>query len=534
MNLFFVSLAVLFSIFSISVVGYISMSTSIGPWIELVVALLALLGARFFCRGKCVDKGASLIGLTTVAAGIGGISAVACGFTVPTLYFLDKTVFRSWIENPVHFSLLIAGIILVSGLFAFVVTQLFGPALLMDATMPFPIGQMVARVVGAQKSVKKSLQLVAGMAAAFFYQVINFICGFPRAVVLFAGRSWTYLRLPAIALPFDQFAIFVAIGFIAGEILLIPLLVGMASQLFLAFPIHKIFFEQLSYENFLFAFGAGLVLQEAVFGFAKLPKTFRTALTGIRDKFSSDGLVRDGGIVSRKFIAIAFIALICAMTYFWYFGFSLVSQLYVIIFSLICVYQLLLIGGKTGLAPMGRFATFVMLPGIILFKFDAIQAVLVASFVGLAGSIAVDIMFGRKMGQESGISQREITKYQVLGLVIAALTTGGIFWLLINHFGLGTVDMLAQRSQARAVLVTVFNFDYVVLALGVLFGVILHFLRINTALVFTGLVFPITQSIMLAFGGLISLIARDRKRWEPFWSGVFAAGSLCILLRMFL
>lgn len=528
MNIFIAASAAFFSVFAVATIGYISMATGIGPWVELVVALLVLLGARVLCTKKHAGKGAQLIGLTTAAAGIGGISATACGFTVPTLYFLDKTLFMSWLANPVHFSLLIAGMVLVAGAFSFAVTQLFGPIMLADPTMPFPIGQMVARVVGAQESVKKSLELVAGMVAAFFYHAVNFFCGFPRVVGVFAGRTWAYLKLPSIAIPLDQFAIFVAIGFIAGEILLVPLLVGMSAQIALAFPLHKLFFAHLSYDNFLFAFGAGLVLQEAIFGFSKLPKTFRTAIAGMKAK-SGENVT-----ALRSIVVLGVGAVASAMAYFCYFGFSLISQFYILLFSLICVYQILLIGGKAGLAPMGRFATFVMLPGLLLFKFDALQVTLVALFVSLAGSIAVDLMFGRKMAEESGIPQREVKKYQLLGLLVTASVLGVIFWLLINHFGLGTGEMLAQRSQARAVLVTVFNFDYVVLLLGVLFGMLLHFLRVNTALVFTGLVFPITQSLMLATGGLIALVAKDRQRWEPFWSGVFAAGSLWMLLRVFM
>lgn len=533
-NFFIAALASCFSLFAVVVIGYISMSTGIGPWIELVVALLVLPCARLFCVKKDIKKGAALIGLSAAAAGIGGITATAYGFTLPTLYFLDKNLFLSWLSQPLYFFLITAGLVLVSGLFSFAITTLFGDALLADPKMPFPIGQLVARVIGAQQSLRQSLELVLGMMVTSVYYVLNLLCGFSSTIVLFIGRAWTYIRVPTIAIQFDQFAIFVAIGFIAGEILLVPLIIGVISQLFLVGPLHTLFFPKLPFTDFLFAFGAGLVLQEAAFGFSKLPKTFRLAIMGIKGRVGVKKGILSTLSASWRIIGIAVTAVLGFMLYFCYFEFSLISQLYILLFSIVCIYQLLLIGGKAGLAPLGRFATYVMLPGAMLFGFNHVQVTIVSLFVSLAGGMAVDIMFGRKMAQESGISRRDLTFYQVLGLVITACVTGIIFWLLISHFGIGSVELPGQRARARAILVMAFHFDYIALLLGAAFGVVLHFFKINTALIFTGLIFPIAQSLMLVLGGAIAACVKDRQRWEPFWSGVFAAGALWMLMRVFI
>ncbi|MCL5437066.1 MAG: OPT/YSL family transporter [Candidatus Dependentiae bacterium] len=532
MNIFIAAAAALFSVFAVAVIGYISMSAGIGPWVELIVALLALLLSRLFCRGRHAARGAGLIAFTTVAAGIAGIAATGCGFTLPMLYFLDKNLFMSWLVSPLYFCAVVGGMVLVSGLFAFAVARLFGQVLLSDPNMPFPIGQMVARVVGAQQSVKKSLDLIVGMGAAFLWNGVQFVSGLPRVLKLFAGKAWSYVQLPAIAVPLDQFIIFVAIGFVAGELLLIPLLVGVASRIFIAGPLHQLFFTRLSFESFQFAFGAGLVLQEAAFSFWKLPKALHAAIKGMR-AHGGGGRRISTWLASWQIFGLITIALLSAIGYFTYFGSSLLAQGYVLFFTLIWVYQLMLIGGKTGLAPVGRFATFVMLPGIFLFGWTSLMTTLVSLFVSIAGGVAVDMMFGRRMAAELGMDEREVNRYQLLGLIVASVVMGGIFWLIINHFGLGSVELLAQKGQARALLLSVFNFDYVVLLIGLCFGLLFHFLRINTALVFTGLVFPVTQSLMLVTGGVFARLTRDKQAWEPFWSGVFAAGSLWMLLRVF-
>lgn len=533
MNIFLIVLNILFTIFGVSVLAYISMVTPVGPWIELVVALLVLLFSRMVCRRSFGGEGGRMIGLASAAAGIGGITATVCGFTIPTLYFVDKSVFLRWLSDPFYFAELLGGSVLCAGFAAWGLVWLFGDTLLADERMPYPIGQMVARVMGAQKSLRQSVELIGGMVAATCYHVGYVVLGCARNISLFAGAQWRYFKFPGISLSVDQLSIFLAIGFIAGDVLLIPLVVGITSKIFLVEPLQRIAFSTLSPTNYLFAFGGGLVLQEALFGFLKLPKTFKTAADGIKRTATSRTL---WGILSaaKSVLILGLLGIIFIATYFRYFGFSPLAIVYTVLFSVICGYQILLIGGKAGLAPFGRFATFVMLPGIAFFAFDGIQATIVSLFVSLMGAMAVDIMFGLKMSQTSGLSRKEVVRAQLIGLFTTAAVVGFIFWFLFNQFQLGSPELLAQRAQSRAALISAFSFDYTVLALGVLFGLLLHFLRVNTALVFTGLLFNVDQSLMLICGGLLTLLVKDKSRWEPFWSGVFAAGSLLIMIIRFL
>ena len=54
-----------------------------------------------------------------------------------------------------------------------------------------------------------------------------------------------------------------------------------------------------------------------------------------------------------------------------------------------------------GIATFPAYATFVMVPGMMLFGYDAIQITLVSTFVEICGGVAVEILFGRKVGQLS-------------------------------------------------------------------------------------------------------------------------------------
>ena len=78
----------------------------------------------------------------------------------------------------------------------------------------------------------------------------------------------------------------------------------------------------------------------------------------------------------------------------------------------------------------------------------AIQATIVATFVEISGGVAVDALFGRKMGQIAHIKRSSIVWYQIFGIVVTALSIGIIFWLLINHFGLQTSRIISHNAHS--------------------------------------------------------------------------------------
>lgn len=45
---------------------------------------------------------------------------------------------------------------------------------------------------------------------------------------------------------------------------------------------------------------------------------------------------------------------------------------------------------------------------------------------------------------------------------------------------------------------------------------------------------PIDYSLPLIFGGLSASLVKNKEDYFPFWSGVFAANSLWMLLKVFI
>jgi hypothetical protein len=193
-----------------------------------------------------------------------------------------------------------------------------------------------------------------------------------------------------------------------------------------------------------------------------------------------------------------------------------------------------MIAGKIGLAQLGRFATFVLVPLLFLTNLDVVQITIISMFVEISTGVAVDVLFGRKVVALSGVDRRTARRYQRMGLIMSCAVIGLIFWLLTSHFQLGSPELFAQRGQARALLVYAKEFDYWVLLIGMLYGLVLKVVKLNPMLVLGGILMPLNISIGLVIGGLLTLLIKDTQEWFPFWSGVFAANSIWMLIQTLL
>jgi hypothetical protein len=391
-------------------------------------------------------------------------------------------------------------------------------------------------MIEVRAAAKQAYVLVAGLASSCFYGIAQTVLHiFPDKIALIAARAWGVFCIPQIFISAELIPMMWAIGFVTGHVVAGPLAIGVVVKILMVDPLHKGCFAALAHNDFLFAFCAGISVFGALMSLIALPKFLRTALQRLYVSLTGE---RDAGQESSERSAVSlpllFGVLLAVVGSLTYFSFSLLAQIYVIVFTFLCTYQLLIIGGKTGMAPVGRFATFVMVPGIFLFGFDSVQITMVALFVELSGMVAVDALFGRKMAQLSAFNQKEMKRYQWLGLFVAALIVGGAFWLLIHHFGLGSEKLSAQRGLSRALLVNAQAFDYYVLALGAVAGLLLQFVRVNPMLVLGGLLLRLDISLLLIAGGLSTYLFKDKESWMPFWSGVFAASALWLILKAIL
>jgi hypothetical protein len=531
---FFIILLTFFlSLFSVAVMSFIAMAVPVGPWIDVTLVLLGMFFIKLFFRNISVTKNNEILGYSTAASAIGGSVATACGFAFPTLYFLKPDLFAALLGNPIHFVSIIALLILSAGGLGMFIAHLCAPTFLADSSMSFPIGQMTYSLMSVGSNIHKAYELMAGLGTVLVVNVIQFFTTIlPEKIILLKKFSLGYFVLPTVVLRSDWVLMLLAIGFVTGHVIAVPLAIGVLIKFFAADPLHQSFFCNLPVEDFFFAFCSGIVLQSTFLSMIELPKYLYNFLKKNNKKPS---VLFDGIRLDYIQLATLIAFLLITALFLWSINFSFISQFYLLLFTALCTYQIAIIGGKTGLAPIGRFATWVMVPFLMLFGFDALQVTVVATFVEISGMVVVDTLFGRKMAQLAQLDNKKMVMYQIAGLLLSALTVGIVFWLLITHFGLGaTSPLIAQRCQARALLINASSFNYVVMLLGIACGFGLRFVKINSTLVLGGLLLPIDFSLLLIIGGLSTYLVKDREKFTPYWSGVFAASALFMLLKTLL
>lgn len=518
--------SIILSIFSTTVMSYISMAAPIGPWIAPTLVLCASL---LFSWIRSKEQFSTTVALVTAAGSVGGIIATAFAFSFPAIYFLDPSTFDRWLSNPWYFAQIMTGLSLTAGSFGIWIANLYEDDLIDGQNLPFPIGQLIFKMISAGNQIKKGLELVFGFISATVVSVLqeNLLVRavIPKAITLVTPRSLGFLSIPLVR--FDIWPMLWAIGFVTGHVIAIPLLVGALSKLIIVDPINTVFFPTLTSMDFVLAFCSGMVLAGAALGFLISPRALITTIKNFWFRPNSYNFSR----YTKNILVQGFITLTLCMAYLSYFGFSILSIILLLLAGGVCSYQLGEIAGKMGLAPLGRYATFVMVPAMVLFRLNYAQIIMIATFVEIAGGVTADILFSRKMARLAHISRVKIMRYQYLGLLASSVCIGIVFWLFISHLHLGSDALFAYKAQSRALLVNVKQFNYWVLGLGILFGLLFKQIKMNPALVLGGLLMPLNLSLALITGGLLTLLTNNKEEYFPFWSGVFAANSIWMLIK---
>jgi len=515
------------------------MAIPIGPWIAPTLTLMGMLFFSLFSMPK--TKKITQIILATCAGSVGGILANAMAFYFPTFYFLDKSLFNVWMAYPFAFSLMLSVLGFVSGWFGIWVANLLEHKFLVQEKLAFPIGQLVHKTVIAQGQVRKAFELVVGFLSTTvfcFFQdgLFGFRGVIPKSVSLLSSQFIGVVKIPAVKL--DIWPMLWALGFVTGHVIAFPIAVGVIAKVLLVGPLNRLVFAQVPSLQFVLTFSSGMVLFGAVAGFISTPKSlWKAAKNIVRSVFNKSNKTRTSGqesICYARFIEF-FLLAVPMILFLTYFRFSFIAQVYLVSFTFICAYQIANIAGKIGLAFMGRFATFVMVPALFLFSLNFLQIAILVTFVGICGGVATDILFGRKLALLANIPIKKIKIYQYLGLAVSCLCIGLVFWLLISHFGLGSDVLFAYRAQNRWLLIRTLrnakSFNCYVLFLGFIFGYVLKKMKVSPMLVLGGLFMPVNISLGLVLGGLGAMLTKKKEEWFPFWSGVYASNSIWMLIR---
>lgn len=495
---------------SSAIMLYIALATPMGPWIETTVALILLLPLKIVYAN--VQQQLIVATPLVAAAGVAGIIATATAFSLPAIGFIDPTFFPMLIDRWLFSCALIGGLIVVAGMLGFGVAVAVRRELIEEKKLSFPVGAVVYEMLAAT-GIAKSVQLIAG--------------GFSALVIAlgasFSGVHRTFASL-GIRLRIDTAPIFFAVGFIAGPSLIIPLLVGVITRSALIEPLRLWYLPAMPAEELLFSFFTGIVLFGAFYSIA----TSMMSLLKSKGSILGDSMAYWKQYSDTRFLIGASVA---SGVYFIWLGLPIIPTLLVILGTIVACQQLAVIAGKMGIAPLGRYATFIMVPALVGFNVSPLLATLISAYVEIAGGVAADVLFGITLSDKAQVSRRRTFFYQIVGIIAAAVFCSALLLLLIHAFGLGSPELFALKAKNRAWLITAHAFDLRLIGVGSLFAALLSYFSVNPVLVLGGLAMPVDASLLLAAGGGATYLAHDPRDWYPFLSGVFAVSSLWMVIK---
>jgi len=513
------------------VMTYVSLAVPIGPWIDPTLALFVLMWLQMYSwlSWPTFDLERWLL-IVLSAAGIGGIVGTAAAWSFPTLYFLNADQAQHWLYLPMICIVGMGSMILVAGGFGLVIARLFGTKLVENRSMTFPVAQLVVQTVEVKDDVVKGASLVAGMVTSgIFHTAQEWGSLIPR-IWHVTREMWIGMwRIPALNISLVVAPMVWAIGFTTGHVIAVPFAVGILLKSMIFEPCYRIWFTTcLSEQSFMLACCTGLVIFGALQGFWQLlNKLVRARLDGLRDRWQA------ALQWSSQLLQIDVVLVLAATFIIMYLGkFSCAGWLYLVLTTAVSCFQLMLLMGRTGLAPFPRFATFVMVPGLVLFGYSPFQCMLVTAFVEIAGGVAAIAASGYKINILRDLrAERPIYGVQWMALVISAICVATLLYTLAAGIGLGSELLTAQRCQARALLIQAHDMNLWVIVLGMCGGLLLQLLNINGTLVLGGLLMPLDWSLLLIGGGLLASCTRRREDYYPLWSGIFMVSSLWIGVR---
>jgi hypothetical protein len=546
LNFFILFAGIFFAILATAILSYISIATMVGPWIAPAIVLISSAFLHFRKKQKSRAETDKELVLVQTIGSVGGIVGMALGFSLPTLYFLDPETFKSLLQKPFYFCSIITFVCIAAGGFGIWLARCFAGRFIETKQLQFPVSQLIYRIITSQTHIKQAKSTFWGFG-------LSFLVGFCRdGFWRFTGFiSKVYEIFPTIFR--SEFSIQIspmlwAVGFIIGINNFLPLLVGMMSKYFILYPLNRhseflpfSFFSPFSFDVFVTAFCSGLVLSEIIFHLAKNGFKFVKIVGDCKlslQKFFSNMfkfISSSKHFLFLKNISLELIISLCLSSVFLsYFKFGLLAQILLLVLIVIATYQMGYIGGQIGLITFGRFATFVMIPMLLLFKLDFVQVTFLCVFFNVCAGVSSDLLFDYKVGQLCGIDFKIIRRYQWVGLIAASICAGFFLWLLFTNFQLGSVDLFAQRGRDRALLIQSLNFDLKIVLCGIVYGLILKFFKISPTMVFGGILMPNNLTIGLLIGALISFFVKNHEEKIPFCSGIFAGESIWIIMSVLL
>ena len=434
--------------------------------------------------------------------------------------------------------------------------------------LPYPEGTACAEVLLAGEEGGSSAKTVfagMGLAAVFKFitdglKVIPGVITVPVKALRTAFSAEVYPALLGVGYICGiRIASYMFAGAVLGWFVLIPVIAIFGGPTILYpgdVPIGQMYAEggaDALWGSYIRYIGAGAVAAGGIISLIKsLPlivTTFRDSLKELKNGTKAGNLRTDQDL-DMRFVLFGSLALILIIWLLPAIPVSLTGALLVVVFGFFFATVSSRMVGLVGSSnnPVSGMAIATLLFSTLVLKMTGntgvsgmIGAIAIGSVICIVAAMAGDTSQDLKTGYILGATPKRQQIGELLGVVVAAFTIGGVLLLLNSAWGFGTTELAAPQATLMKMItegVMNGNLPWALVFIGVFAAVVVEILGIPVLPVAIGLYLPLELSATIMIGGVIRWIV-DKKSADSdneagggilFCSGLIAGEGLVGIL----
>ena len=438
--------------------------------------------------------------------------------------------------------------------------------------LPYPEGTACAQVLLAgEKEGSGSKGIFAGMGIA---ALLKFLTDGIKAI---PSTITAPLRALKTELSAEIYPALIGVGYICGPkissymlaggvlgwFVLIPLIVTFGGDIVLypaTVPISQLYETGGAgaiWDSYLRYIGAGMVAAGGIFSLIKsLPSivsTFAGAVKGMK-KTGTGSKLRTEQDIDMRWVIAGVLAVIVILIVLPQVSVSIPGALMILFFGFFFGAVSARIVGIVGSSntPVSGMTIAVMLITTVIMKAigvtgtaGMVASISVGAVVCIVMAIAGDTSQDLKTGFLLGATPKKQQIGELIGVLAAAVTIGGVMILLNSAWGFGSKQLAAPQATLMKMLVEGVmsgNLPWTLILIGAFLAVVIEMLGIPVLPVAIGLYLPMELSVTIMIGGIIRWISDRRMKKQGreegsgilFCSGMIAGeGLIGILLAIF-
>ena len=487
---------------------FVALKASSLPWPIMFVALASMFGLKALGNTNVNE-----INVTHTAMSAGSMVAGGLAFTVPGIFILN---------NDAEFNVVQVLVVTVGGtILGLIFTSLLRKHFVVDAEMPYAMGQAAAEVVTVgDEGGKQTGVLFGSLGLAVLWTVLRDWFAAVPALKLFNGMT-AYGSMGGIWFS----PMLLSVGYLIGPATILVWLLGAFIGDFgiLMGGQAAGLWDAATASGIKSSLGLGWMVGV---GLAITAKEIIPRAKSIFGSMFAKGQAGDA-IVPMQWAPP--VVLILAVLFIFVLDLPIVA----VIITLLGVWLTTAMSsqcvGQSGINPMEVFGIFVMAIAKAVCGLEVTQAVFIAAIVAIAAGLTGDVMNDFKSGSILKSDPKAQWLGEVIGGVIGSVVAVGVMLVLVKAYGGGVFgsDMFpaAQAAAVASVVGGIANLP--VFFGGLIASIAIYFITPRFTMLGLGIYLPAYLSFTAGIGGLLRLVvAKAAPKFESGTTGTVVASGL--------